>query len=333
MDVRGSKEKPVGRLAQAVLGLFAAPRINMREDYLMVRKAQRVLSWLPVDRSRVLDRSVERDDGTEIPVRLFHPGTTTSPGILLFFHGGGWVTGDLDTYGTTCMTMADQTGRLVCSVDYRLAPEHPFPAGLEDCLQVAEHVLQHPDVVGAGGPEAVTLVGDSAGGNLAAAVSLALQERGGPLPGAQILLYPVTQWDHDPATSEFTSVAEYGTGLRLTSEEVSDFMEMYQPDPAQRDSPLVSPLAVEDPAGQPRTLVVTAEFDLLRDEGEAYGHALRAAGTPTRIERVDGALHGFIALPRFLRPQEAYEHINSFLDGDLEDSRELASGPGIGTRR
>lgn len=333
MDVRGNSEAPVGRLAQAVLGLFAAPRINMHEDYLLVRRAQRALSWLPVDRSRILDRSVPRPDGSEIPVRLFHPRGDVRPGVLLFFHGGGWVTGDIDTYTTTCLTMADQTGRLVCSVDYRLAPEHPFPAGLEDCLRVAEHVLQHPEVVDADDPAKVTLVGDSAGGNLAACVSLALRERGGALPGAQILLYPVTQWDHDPATSPFPSVADYGTGLRLTAQEVADYLEMYQPDPGQRDSPLVSPLAAEDLSGQPPTLVVTAEFDLLRDEGEAFGRALRAAGTPTRVERVDGALHGFIALPRFLRPASAYEYINDFLDGDLVDSRSLPEKAGTGGGR
>lgn len=333
MDARGGSEAPLGRLAQAVLGLFASPRINMHEDYRMVRRVQRALSWVPVDRSRILDRSVPRPDGTEIPVRLFHPRGDAPPGVLLFFHGGGWVTGDVDTYTTTCLTMAEQTGRLVCSVDYRLAPEHPFPAGLEDCLGVAEHLLRHPEVVGADGPDGVTLVGDSAGGNLAACVSLALRERGGPLPGAQILLYPVTQWDHDPGTSPFGSVGDYGEGLRLTAQEVGDYLEMYQPDPSRRDSPLVSPLAAEDLSGQPPTLVLTAEFDLLRDEGEAYGRALRAAGTPARIERIDGALHGFIALPRFLRPAAAYEHLNSFLTGQLADSRPLPDADGTGPRR
>lgn len=323
MSEPGTGPAPVGRLAQAVLGLFAAPRINMREDYQLVRRAQRALSWLPLDRTRILDRSVPRPDGTEIPVRLFHPKGDARAGVLLFFHGGGWVIGDLDTYTTTCLTMADQTGRVVCSVDYRLAPENPFPAGLEDCVWVTEFLLERPELVGTDAPNGVTLVGDSAGGNLAACVSLVLRERGGTLPGAQVLLYPVTQWDHDAATSPFASVEAYGTGLRLTAQEVTDYVQMYQPDPAQRDSPLVSPLAADDLSGMPPTLVMTAEFDLLRDEGEAFAMALRTAGTPTRLERIDGALHGFIALPRFLRPVAAYEHVNSFLDGDLTDSRHL----------
>ncbi|MCC2592805.1 alpha/beta hydrolase [Tessaracoccus sp. OS52] len=327
---QASEGPPIGRLAQAVLSLFAAPRINMRDDYQLVRRAQRALAWTPHDPSRLLDQTVLGEDGTRIPVRLFLPRSGERPGVLLFFHGGGWVTGDIDTYTSTCLTMADVTGRVVCSVDYRLAPENPYPAGLRDCLRVAQLVLEQPSLVGLETAADIHLIGDSAGANLAAAVCLVLREEGGPLPRTQTLLYPVTQWDHDPETSPFASVAQYGTGLRLTAREVRDYLSMYQPDPAQRDSPLVSPLAADDLSGLPRTLVVTAEYDLLRDEGEAFAHALRAAGTPTRLERVDGALHGFIALPRFLRaPTRGYEHICSFLDGDLTDSRDLTAGPAM----
>ena len=303
----------------------------MRADYEKVRRAQRALSRTRRLPYRMLDRAVVGEDGQEIPVRIFLPRRATDPGVLLFFHGGGWVTGDVDTYTSTCLTMADLTGRIVCSVDYRLAPEHPYPAGLHDCLQVTEALLEQPWLVGAGRPEDITLVGDSAGGNLAAAVCLELRDRGGPLPGAQVLFYPVTQWDHDPRTSSFPSVARYGTGLRLTSREVRDYLLMYQPDPKLWTLPSISPLAATDLSGQPRTLVVTAELDLLCDEGEAYGRALRSAGTPVRLERIDGALHGFIALPRFARSvARAYGYVRSFLAGDTGDSRPLdptAPGP------
>lgn len=302
-------DPPVHPLVSAFLSLFAAPRVNMREDYVKVRKAQRALAWVPRDKERIFDQVMHAPDGREIPARIFLPKKEEPSGYLVFFHGGGWVIGDIDTYAATCRTMADLTDHVVCSVGYRLAPEHPFPAGLEDCLEATLQLLEKVD-----DPADVTLIGDSAGGNLVAAVMLRLRELGSALPGAQILLYPVTQWDHDPGTSPFASVAEYGTGLRLTSAEVKDFGEMYQPDPALRATPLVSPLAAEDLSGQPRALVVTAELDLLRDEGEAYGHALAAAGTPTRIERIEGALHGFISLPRIARPvQAAYKIISSFL--------------------
>src|SRR5699024_377084 len=127
----------------------------------------------------------------------------------------------------------------------------PFPAGLQDCLEVTKAVLADVD-----DPGEVVLVGDSAGGNLVAAVMLSLREEGAVLPGAQILLYPVTQWDHDPDTSPFESVREYGTGLRLTSAEVQDFVEMYQPDASLRSDPKMSPLVAEDLTGQPRALVI-----------------------------------------------------------------------------
>lgn len=319
-----NRPAPVSRLTRAVLGLFAAPRINMREDYEMVRRAQRVLSRPYRASPRLRDKTVRAADGHEIPVRIFLPKERARGDALLFFHGGGWVIGDVDTYTATCLTMADLTGRVVCAVDYRLAPEHPFPAGLNDCLRVTERLLDRPSLLGARGAEEVTLIGDSAGGNLAAAVSFVLRDRGRTQPGAQILLYPVTQWDHDLETSPYPSVRNYGTGLRLTAREVSDYLGMYQPDPTLRAAPLVSPLAAQDLSGLPRTLILTAELDLLRDEGEAYGRALRAAGNAVRIERLDGALHGFIALPRFSRAlTNGYGHITSFLDGDMTASRVL----------
>lgn len=315
----------VSAFARGVLSLFAAPRLDIREDYPKVRRIQRLLARRPRHPYRILDQTVTGTDGRPIPVRVFLPKARTRPGALVFFHGGGWVIGDLDSYTAACTTMADLTGQTVCSVDYRLAPENPFPAGLQDCVRVTQYLLERPDLVAARTPDEVTLIGDSAGGNLAAAVSLLLHDRGATMPGRQILLYPVTQWDHDPETSVFPSVREHGIGLRLTSQEVKDYLEMYQPDPELRREPYLSPLAADDLTGQPDTLVVTAELDLLRDEGEAYGHALRAVGNQVRIERVDEALHGFITLPRFARPvQNAYRLITAFLDGDLVDSRPLA---------
>lgn len=305
--------RPVG----AVLSLFAAPRIKMREDYQMVRLAQRALSRPVRTLPRLHDVTVAAADGHDIKVRIFLPKVRLHREVLLFFHGGGWVIGDVDSYSSICLTMAELTGRVVCSVDYRLAPEHPFPAGLNDCLRVTERLLAEPSLLGARDTSEIILVGDSAGGNLAAAVSLVLRDEGGPMPGAQVLFYPVTQPDHDPQTSPYESVREYGTGLRLTAAEVADYVAMYQPDPDRRTDPLVSPLLAADLSGLPRTLVVTAELDLLRDEGEAFGQALQAAGTPAQIERVAGALHGFIGLPRIARQlNEGYDHMLLFLAED-----------------
>lgn len=315
--------RPVSRLARAVMSLFAAPRVNMREDYEKVRRLQRQMAALPAMRYHDLDREVRSaDGGHSIPVRVFEPSAVRRDEVLLFFHGGGWVTGDIDSYTPACLTMAELTGAVVASVDYRLAPEYPFPAGLEDCHRIARLVLDEPDIAGVADPSRIVMVGDSAGANLAAVTNLMLREQHSAMPGRQILLYPVTHWDHDPQTSPFASVREHGADYRLTNTEVQDYLELYAPDPAKRRSPRVSPLMATDLSGQPDTLLISAELDLLCDEGEAYGRRLQEAGNRVRIHRVPGALHGFITLPRFARPlREAYEQINVFLDEDAGGER------------
>ena len=303
----------VNPVVRALLGLFAAPRLNMRQDYRKVRFLQRLAAG-PTGRFHTLDQSILATDGHEIPVRVFLPKQKTHDDVLLFFHGGGWVIGDIDSYTPSCAAMADATGRVVLSVDYRLAPEHPFPAGFEDCLQVATVLLKNPEALDLDDPSGITLVGDSAGGNLAAAVSLELKERGGPMPRRQVLLYPATWYDHDPQTSPFDSVRQYGTGLRLTAAEVLDYMSLYQPEAEARRTHLIAPLLADDLTGQPDTLVVTAEMDLLRDEGEAYAERLRQAGNVVVVERAAGSLHGFMTLPRFAKPVlRLHEVINGFL--------------------
>ena len=311
----------MNRLTRAVLRLFAAPRVNMLEDYEKVRRMQRQLAGLPAPRYRALDRTIVSDDLThQIPVRVFQPRVKRRDDLLLFFHGGGWVTGDIESYTPACATMADLTGCVVASVDYRLAPEHPYPAGLDDCYRATRLLLDDPQRVHLDDPDKIVLVGDSAGGNLAAAVSLLLRRRGHRTTTRQILLYPVTHWDHDPATSPFASVRHHGEGFRLTSTEVQDYLELYVPDPQHRQDPLVAPLMAEDLTGQPDTLLITAELDLLCDEGEAYGQALAGAGNHVQLHRVEGAVHGFIALPRFARPlRDAYQVIDSFLASTADE--------------
>ena len=316
MDESERTRPPINRLARAVMRLFAAPRVNMREDYERVRRLQRHVAQLPLPGPRVPYREVTETSGAHpITCRVFEPVERRREDVLLFFHGGGWVTGDIESYTPACAAMADLTGCRVASVDYRLAPEHPFPAALEDCYGTARRLLEDPRRAGLEDADKIVLMGDSAGGNLAAAVSLLLRESGHRTPSRQILLYPVTHWDHDPETSPFASVRRHGEDYRLTNSEVEDYFDMYVPAPAQRRSRLVSPLMATDLTGQPETLMITAELDLLCDEGEAYAHALEEAGNRVRLHRVERALHGFITLPRFARPlREAYEVIDEFLD-------------------
>lgn len=318
----------VNRLVRAVLGLFAPPRVNMREDYEKVREFQRRLAAPLSTPSRATDYEMPSEYGDHsIPVRVFHPKEQLRDHVLVFFHGGGWVIGDVDTYTPTCTRMAEMTGCVVIAVDYRLAPEYPFPAGLQDCYQVARQLLTDSRPTGVEDPDKIVLIGDSAGGNLAAVVSLLLRERGHRTTNKQILLYPVTQWDHNPETSPFESVREHGEGYRLTNDEVQDYFDLYTPDLDRRRDWHVAPLMATDLSDQPETLVITAELDLLRDEGEAYGHELEKAGNTVQVHRVDGALHGFIALPRISRAvREAYEVITDFLDDHPEDATPGVTG-------
>ncbi len=310
-------DRPERPLLSAVLKPFAAPRLNMREDYEKVRRFQRRLASRPGAKYQALDRELVSAGGShEIPLRIFVPKELTRDEVLLFFHGGGWVTGDIESYSPSCATMAELTGCIVASVDYRLAPEHPFPAGLEDCLRITRLVLADPELVGAETPEQIVLVGDSAGANLAAVVSQQLRDSGEPGAARQILLYPVTHWDHDPHTSPFASVRNLGDDYRLTNTEVQDYLDLYAPIEADQRSARVAPLLATDFSSQPKTLLLSAGLDLLRDEGEAYAEALAVAGNDVRVHRVEGALHGFITLPRFSRSlREGYEVITEFLDG------------------
>ncbi|WP_277631131.1 alpha/beta hydrolase [Atopococcus tabaci] len=314
--------------ARLLLKLIASSDIDIRQDYERVRKLRRLTSRIarPVKKMySVMDSQIFSEDYShEIPVRIFHPKKLRHEEAILFFHGGGWVTGDIETYTSACIHMADALGRKVYSVDYRLAPENPFPAGLDDCMRVAEVVMENLSMTGVKSPSDWVLMGDSSGANLAAAVSLRLRDEGKRVPAQQILLYPVTHWDHTEA-SPFETVRTKGRDYGLTAQRIQDYMEMYQPELEKRKSAYVAPLMAKDFANQPRTLIVTAEHDLLRDEGEAYGKELEQAGNEVQIHRVAESAHGFITLPPFTKPvKETFRVINDFLkEGPAADEKEF----------
>ncbi|RGX54347.1 MULTISPECIES: alpha/beta hydrolase [Anaerotruncus] len=294
-----------------------SPDLDVTKTYEFERKIRTISSGRHVKLFyRPWDHVVIAGDHT-VPVRIFTPETEGEHPILLFFHGGGWVTGNIDTYDRACTHMAKLTGHVVVSVDYRLAPEHPFPAGLEDCYAVARDIFLDAQLLGVPA-ESITLIGDSAGGNLAAALSLLARDRGEFLPRRQILLYPATYNDHT-ARSPFPSVRENGEGYILTAKRIGEYMELYASCGADRKSPYFAPLLAEDLSGQPDTLIITAQYDPLRDEGEAYGKKLLAEGNRVKIHRIGEALHGFITLPPTLRVvKEAYGVINEFLSEVIE---------------
>ncbi|UWE07520.1 alpha/beta hydrolase [Actinacidiphila bryophytorum] len=229
-----------------------------------------------------------------IPLRRYRPGGDGLP-LLVFLHGGGFVFCDLDTHDRTCRRIAAACALDVLAVDYRLAPEHPHPAALDDAVAVLQWAR----------PAAVA--GDSAGGFLAAAACLALRDAGGPLPGLQALICPNTD-----LTLSRPSITEKGTGHGLDADILAFFVASYVPDPAARAA--ASPLHAPDLAGLPPALVVTAEHDALRDEGEDYAGRLAAAGVPVRRRREAGLPHGFIQGMDLTDPAAAAAHDRVFAD-------------------
>jgi acetyl esterase len=243
--------------------------------------------------ARVENRTLPGPGG-EIPVRIYAPEGSGPFPVLVYFHGGGFVLCDLETHDGTCRSLANGAGCLVVSVDYRLAPEHPFPAGPEDCHAVARWVAERGAEIGAD-PTRIALGGDSAGGNLAAVVALMARERGGPALRFQLLIYPVTDCSFD--TDSYRDNAE---GYFLTTAMMKWFWRQYLSEPSQADQPFASPLRAADLSGLPPAHVVTAGYDPLRDEGEAFAERLRAAGVPVSARRFDGMFHGFFGMTAFL---------------------------------
>ena len=235
----------------------------------------------------VEDLMIDGPDSS-ILVRIYRPSAAPAP-VHVHFHGGGWVIGDLETHDRDCREICVGADCIVVAVDYRLAPEHIFPAAPEDCYAALCWATANLDSLCAL-PGAVSVGGDSAGGNLAAAVALMARDRSGPAIAMQLLIYPVTD-----ATMESGSYRDNANGYLLSRTMMSWFWDHYCPDLALRADPLASPITAEDLTGLPPALIMTAEFDPLRDEGEAYAERLIAADVEVEVRRFDGLVHGFFS--------------------------------------
>jgi acetyl esterase len=271
------------------ISTFSAPGLREALD------AQRMP--VPVaEVAKVEDRTIPGPDGNEVPIRVYWPLDSTGDDakaprpMVVFFHGGGWVFGGLETHDATVRSLVDMTGFVFVAVDYRLAPESRFPAAPEDCYAATVWAAEHAESLGAD-PARIALAGDSAGGNLAAVVSLMARDRGGPRLAFQLLIYPCT--DMDPGA--YPSHIDNERGFFLTTESMRWFYDHYAGD-ADRKHNYLSPIKEPDLSGLPPALVITAEFDPLRDEGEAYAQRLREAGVPVEAVRYDGQIHGFFSM-------------------------------------
>jgi acetyl esterase len=252
----------------------------------------------PVPIQSAVDRRIPGPGG-EIPVRVYTPAGSGPWPLLVYFHGGGWVLGSLDTHDSICRELANGAGCVVVSVDYRLAPEHKFPAAADDCYAATQWAAAHAVELGA---EATRLAvgGDSAGGNLAAVVAQMARDRGGPPIVFQLLIYPATV-----AAFDSPSYRQNAEGYLLTAADMRWFWEHYLNGPADADNPYASPLRAKHLTGLPPALVITAEFDPLRDEGEIYAWQLEQADVPARHSRYDGMIHGFFGMAHIMDKAKA----------------------------
>ena len=235
------------------------------------------------------DRTVPGAAG-ELPARVYRPEADGPVPTIVFFHGGGFVIGDIETHDNQCRMVCRDVGAVVLSVAYRLAPEAPFPAAVEDCLAATRWAAEHVGELG-GDSDRLAVAGDSAGGNLAAVVAQTARDEGGPQLAAQLLVYPSTDF-----AGEYASRTENAEGYFLTASDIEWFGGHYAGTYEDPTDPRLSPLRAQDLSGLPPAVVVTAEFDPLRDEGEAYARALEAAGVPVVLRRYDGMIHGFFDL-------------------------------------
>lgn len=247
----------------------------------------------PLPVAKVEDRSIPGPAG-EVPVRVYTPEGSGPFPVLVYFHGGGFVLCNLDTHDGTCRSLANGAGVVVVSVDYRLAPEHRFPAAPEDCYAAVQWVAANSAEIG-GDAGRIAIGGDSAGGNLTAVTALMARDRGGPSLRFQLLVYPVT--DCDFGTVSYRENAE---GYFLTTDMMKWFWRQYLSDPADGEMAYASPLRAESLEGLPPALCITAGYDPLRDEGAAYADRLQAAGNRVVHSHYPGMVHGFFGMGALL---------------------------------
>ncbi|GHO43458.1 alpha/beta hydrolase [Ktedonospora formicarum] len=268
-----------------------SPTLPIEELRRQNRLAGLVSGGEPIPLAQVHDRVIA-GPGVDIPIRIYRPTAdeATLP-ALLYFHGGGWVLGTIDTHDNVCRALAKHTPCVVISVDYRLAPEHKYPAAIEDAeaalLWTIEHAGElHIDAL------RLAVGGDSAGGNVAAALTLIAREKGYPRLAAQLLIYPVT----DHYSSNHASYAELATGYGLTRKDMQWFWDQYLTTPEDGNQPYAAPLRASDLSQLPPALVVIPEYDPLRDEGRLYAQRLSESNVPTKLLPYAGMIHSFFRM-------------------------------------
>lgn len=264
---------------------------------------------------RVEDREIDGPAGP-VPVRIYWPEGDGPFPVVVIIHGGGWIVGSINAFDNYSRAVTNRAGCLSISVGYRLAPENKFPVPLEDCYAVTAWAAEHGAELG-GDPARLVILGDSAGGNLAAGLALLARDRGGPKISYQVLVNPALEYP-DPGSQSVQELGRDNT-YGISSEGLRYSLDLYLSSAADRQNPYFSPLRSDNLAGLPPALVLTAEYDLLRDEGEAYAARLREAGVPVEAKRYEGVLHGWVVMSSVMdKGKQALDQIGAALRAAFE---------------
>lgn len=291
--------------------------LNIKKNYKFFRVLENIASVQFINSNSYEDIEFVLNDRI-IEARVFNK-VTNPKGLMIYIHGGGWVLGSKESYTKPCLELSEKTKRIVISIDYRLAPEYPFPSGLNDCYECVNIIMNNLDKIGVNNKD-VCLIGDSAGGNLVAATIIKMRKERDFKIEKQILLYPSLQADYSIHT-KYKSVIKKGKDYFLTQKLLEEYISLYVKDKKDFNNPLVSPLKDKFPFFYPETLIITSDNDPLRDEGKRYANKLRLYLNNVKYYNIKGSMHGFLTNPLDKESKKyAYEKIIEFL-GDIDESK------------
>lgn len=300
------------KIATEVIKEISRADVSIKKNYKLFRVLQKVINPSFINKKDYEDIVFELHDRS-VKARVFKKvHGVENPKLIIFIHGGGWVTGSVDSYTNTCNELSNKTKRIVIAIDYRLAPEYPYPFGFNDCYEAINLIMKNLKSLNLK-EEDVCLMGDSAGGNLVAAVSLKARDTRDFCVKKQILLYPALQTDYSNKT-KYKSVIENGKDYLLTQRQLQEYISLYITDPKQKNDPYVAPLKAKHLFFQPRSLIITSNNDPLRDEGKRYASRLKLYFNMVKYYNIEGAIHGFLSQPIGKKNKiEAYNKIIEFL--------------------
>lgn len=292
--------------------------ISVKKNYKLFRIIEKITNTPILKKNKYKDVIFNLGD-RNIKTRFFNTSLIKN-GLIIFIHGGGWISGSVESYTNICLELAEKTKRSVVSIDYRLAPEYPYPNGLNDCYEVIKLIMDNLNKMNLKN-EDVCLMGDSAGGNLVAAISIKSRKEKDFKIKKQILIYPSLQCNYSKKT-RYKSVIEKGKDYLLTQKQLQEYISLYIPNTKDLCSPFVSPMNVKFPFFQPDTLIITAEHDPLRDEGKGYARKLKLYCNYVEYYNVEGAIHGFLSNSLDKKHKEiTYKKIIEFLGDNNEDKK------------